>query len=59
LAGPDGGTPEKPVGTVFVGISTPERTRVLPLRLVGDRLRIRTLTMKHAMNAVRIEAERI
>lgn len=59
LAGPDGGTPEKPVGTVFVGISTPERTRVLPLRLVGDRLRIRTLTMKHAMNAVRIEAEHI
>lgn len=57
LAGPDGGTPEKPVGTVFVGISTAEHTRVLPLRLTGDRMRIRTLTMKHAMNAVRIEAE--
>jgi len=57
LAGPDGGTPEKPVGTVFVGISTAERTQVLPLRLNGDRMRIRTLTMKHAMNAVRKAAE--
>lgn len=59
LAGPDGGTPEKPVGTVFVGISTAERTQVLPLRLNGDRMRIRTLTMKHAMNAVRKAAEAV
>ena len=57
LAGPDGGTPEKPVGTVFVGISTAGKTEVLPLRLNGDRMRIRTLTMKHAMNAVRKAAE--
>lgn len=57
LAGPDGGTPEKPVGTVFVGIATEKGTQVLPLRLHGDRMRIRTLTMKHAMNAVRLAAE--
>ncbi|MBE5804369.1 MAG: competence/damage-inducible protein A [Clostridiales bacterium] len=58
LAGPDGGTPETPVGTVFVGLATAEATRVLPLRLTGDRTRIRTLTMKHAMYAVLKEAER-
>lgn len=57
LAGPDGGTPEKPVGTVFVGIATAQGTEVLPLHLSGDRLRIRTLTMKHAMNAVRLAAQ--
>ena len=56
LAGPDGGTPEKPVGTVFLGVSTAERTYPIHLRLTGDRARIRTLTMKHAINAVRLEA---
>ncbi|MFM7497322.1 MAG: CinA family protein, partial [Bacteroidota bacterium] len=28
IAGPDGGSPEKPVGTVFFGIHGPEGTRV-------------------------------
>lgn len=29
VAGPTGGTPEKPVGTVFIGISTKDETRVI------------------------------
>lgn len=59
LAGPGGGTSERPVGTVFVGISTAERTFALPLRLTGSRSRIRTLTVKHALNAIRLELERM
>ncbi len=58
LAGPGGGTPERPVGTVFVGLSTRERTWALALHLTGSRERIRTLTVKHALDAVRREAEK-
>lgn len=57
LAGPDGGTPEKPVGTVFIGVATAQGSRVIPLALSGSRSRIRTLAMKHAVNALRLEAE--
>lgn len=50
LAGPDGGTPECPVGTVCVGVSTKDGTRALRLSLSGSRERIRTLAMKHALH---------
>ena len=56
LAGPDGGTPEKPVGTVFLGVCTAESAYPIRLQLTGARSRIRTLTMKHAVNALRLEA---
>ena len=56
LAGPDGGTPERPVGTVYLGVSTAERTYPIRLALTGNRERIRTLAMKHALNAVRLES---
>ena len=57
LAGPGGGTPERPVGTVFLGISTAEHTYPIALHLTGSRERIRTLTMKNALNAVRRELQ--
>lgn len=57
LAGPGGGTPERPVGTVFLGISSKRGTFAIPLKLSGDRAKIRTLAMKHALSAVRKEAE--
>lgn len=38
IAGPGGGTPEKPVGTVWIGLSTPERTLSLSAREHGGRL---------------------
>ena len=58
LAGPGGGTPERPVGTVFVGVSTAKGTYAIPLHLTGDRARIRTLSVKHAINALHTEALR-
>lgn len=53
LAGPTGGTPEKPVGTVFVGIAEAEGTRILDLHLArkGDDARewIRRMTTMNAL----------
>lgn len=56
LAGPEGGTPERPVGTVYIGVSTDQHTYAIRLQLAGNRDRIRRLTVKHAINAVRLEA---
>ena len=53
LAGPGGGTEDCPVGTVYVGVSTAKETIALHLQLTGSRDRIRTLTVKHAVNAIR------
>ncbi|MBI1317195.1 competence/damage-inducible protein A [bacterium] len=39
IAGPDGGSEEKPVGTVWIGISGPEGTRALRHRFGTDRIR--------------------
>lgn len=50
LAGPDGGTPECPVGTVCVGVSTKDGTHAIRLSLSGSRERVRTLAMKHALH---------
>ena len=37
IAGPTGGTPEKPVGTVYYGLSTPEVTIVRKNRFTSGR----------------------
>lgn len=42
IAGPTGGTPEKPVGLVWIGISTPEITRAFECHFEGDRTQIKT-----------------
>ncbi|MCL2567873.1 MAG: competence/damage-inducible protein A [Oscillospiraceae bacterium] len=53
IAGPGGGTEEKPVGTVFVALATPDKTLVRRLNLGTDRTRIRTLAAHHALDMVR------
>ena len=56
FAGPAGGTPEAPVGTVFVGIAGPGQTRIIRLgfdiRDVDARSQIRHLTALNVMAAV-------
>ena len=59
IAGPGGGSPGKPVGTVWVGIASPRGKRNLLLRLTGDREQVRKSTVLAALNALREEAERL
>jgi nicotinamide-nucleotide amidase len=42
IAGPDGGTPEKPVGLVYLHVETPEASEGREFSLPGDRESIRT-----------------
>ena len=41
IAGPDGGSPDKPVGLVYVAIAGPQAVAVRRLQLAGDRAAIR------------------
>lgn len=53
IAGPTGGTPEKPVGTVYMGISIRERSRVILRHFTGDRLSIKLQTAYTLLNELR------
>ena len=54
IAGPGGGSPEKPVGTVWVAVGNKERTLTKKLQLGKDRLRNIQYTSLYALNMVRI-----
>jgi nicotinamide-nucleotide amidase len=49
IAGPDGGTPEKPVGLVYIGIKTPETVLVKEYNFMGSRQKIREQSAKSAL----------
>lgn len=49
IAGPDGGTPDKPVGTVCFGWAGPAQTRTETQHFTGDRQQIRELSVAHAL----------
>src|SRR5436190_5472932 len=53
IAGPDGGSDEKPVGTVFIGYSGPEATRSIHIVLPGDRYLIRWRASQAALDLLR------
>jgi nicotinamide-nucleotide amidase len=53
VAGPDGGTDEKPVGLVYLAIAGPEGTAVTHRRFIGDRERIRVFTTQAALDLLR------
>lgn len=53
FAGPDGGTDEKPVGTVFIGCYVNEKTVVKKFCFPGDRNEVRQLSTIHALDLLR------
>lgn len=53
IAGPAGGTPEKPVGTVFIGISTPDNSISIPCRFSGDRWQVQELSAVTSLDLAR------
>ena len=49
VAGPTGGTPQTPVGTVFLGVSSPKGTRVEECHFTGDRAQVRAQSAARAL----------
>jgi len=53
VAGPDGGTPDKPVGLVYIALSSAEFTWCQGYNFLGDRHTIRLRSVNTALNLVR------
>jgi nicotinamide-nucleotide amidase len=53
IAGPDGGTPDKPVGTVWLAASCRDIRRTVRLGLPGDRAEIRARAAQAALDLLR------
>jgi nicotinamide-nucleotide amidase len=52
IAGPTGGTPDKPVGTVCFAVHSPQGTWTTRKILVGDRARVQRLAAYHGLRLV-------
>ncbi len=55
IAGPSGGTPEKPVGHVYVGLAWNGGVTSMPFSWAGTRVEVQSRTAKMALNAVRLK----
>jgi len=53
IAGPDGGTPDKPVGTVYLGCAGPDGIEVEAHRFRGDRALVRERSCVYALHLLR------
>jgi len=59
IAGPDGGTNEKPVGLVYIGLYIKGNTLVKELNIKGNREKVRTRATIEALNFLRIELNKL
>ncbi len=55
IAGPSGGSDEKPVGLVYLAVAGPDGTHVKKARLVPERLPHKSATAQAALNLLRLE----
>lgn len=53
IAGPDGGTEEKPIGTVFMGVASPEGSFTRHFQFSGNREQIQELTTVTGLDLIR------
>jgi nicotinamide-nucleotide amidase len=53
VAGPTGGTTEKPVGLVFHGLASESGTEVIERNFLGDRQRVRWFASQQALDMIR------
>jgi nicotinamide-nucleotide amidase len=58
IAGPGGGTPEKPVGLVFLAVDGPDGARTARVQLSGDRETVRARATALALHMLRRELSR-
>jgi len=54
IAGPGGGTPEKPVGTVAIAVNVPSRRQVRTFQFLGGRDMVKFQSTQSAMNMLRL-----
>lgn len=53
VAGPNGGTSEKPVGLVYIGVMLDDSVQVFKHNFFGDRSRIRAVSANYALDHIR------
>lgn len=54
IAGPDGGTKDKPIGLVYIGLAHPQGVEIKKCQFVGTRESIRNMSVETALNILRL-----
>jgi nicotinamide-nucleotide amidase len=58
IAGPDGGTPQKPVGTVFIGLAVAGEVTARRFQFSGDRSSVKWQSTQMALDMLRRRLQR-